>query len=52
MGVGLGNAGGVTGLTTEQLQSGLPPGFEPGVWLEKANINNGLPYLKYNPSPK
>ena len=39
------------GLTTEQLQSGLPPGFLSKFWLESANINNGLPYLRQN-SPK
>jgi len=52
VGVALGNASGVTGLTTQQLQSGLPAGFEQGVWAEKSNINNGLPYLVYNPPPK
>jgi hypothetical protein len=31
-GIGGGNTDGITGLTTEQLQSGLPPGFELGTW--------------------
>jgi hypothetical protein len=43
---------GVTGLTTKQLRSGLPQGFDPKVWAEKSNINNGLPYLIANPPPK
>lgn len=33
------------GRTTEQLQSGLPEGFDPNIWGEKADINGGLPYL-------
>ena len=52
VGVGLGNASGVTGLTTAQLQSGLPAGFDPRTWKENAKINNGLPYLIANPPPK
>jgi hypothetical protein len=51
VGVGLGNASGITGMTTEQLQSGLPPGFDKH-WQESADINNGFPYLKSNPPPK
>jgi hypothetical protein len=43
------NDPGITGLSTEQLQSGVPPGFDPTVWGENANINNGLPYLLANP---
>ena len=39
------NDPGITGLTTAQLQSGLPAGFDPTVWCESAGINNGLPYL-------
>jgi hypothetical protein len=46
------NDPGITGLTTDQLQSGLPAGFDPSVWGESANINNGLPYLLANPPPK
>ncbi|HLY07356.1 MAG TPA: GLUG motif-containing protein [Rhizomicrobium sp.] len=46
------NAPGVTGLTTQQLQSGLPTGFDPKIWAEDASINNGLPYLIANPPPK
>jgi hypothetical protein len=51
-GVGLGNAAGITGLTTEQFQSGLPAGFSSSIWAEDANINNGFPYLILNPPPK
>ncbi len=40
---------GISGLTTEELQSGLPDGFDPNVWAEDAKINNGLPYLIDNP---
>lgn len=39
---------GVTGLTTEQFQAGLPSGFDPAVWAENPNINGGLPYLLAN----
>jgi hypothetical protein len=40
---------GVTGLTTAQLQSGLPDGFDALIWAEDSTINNGLPYLIRNP---
>jgi hypothetical protein len=33
------------GRTTEQLQSGLPEGFDPNIWGEAGGINGGLPYL-------
>jgi hypothetical protein len=39
------NCVGVTGLTTTQLTSGLPPGFDPDVWGESADVNEGYPYL-------
>jgi hypothetical protein len=32
-------------LTTIQLQSGLPTGFDPSIWGEDPSINGGLPYL-------
>ena len=52
-GTGGGNVDGLTGLTTEQLQSGLPTGFDPAIWAENSNINDGLPYLIANsPSKK
>ncbi|MGH6890517.1 MAG: GLUG motif-containing protein [Rhizomicrobium sp.] len=51
-GSGDGNNSGLTGLTTQQLQSGLPNGFNPTVWAENPNINSGLPYLIHNPPPK
>jgi hypothetical protein len=38
------NDPGITGLTTEQLQSELPAGFDPTIWAEAPNINGGLPY--------
>ena len=44
-----GNAPGVTGDTTAQLQSGLPGGFSGSIWGESANVNGGLPYLLANP---
>jgi len=43
---------GLTGLTTTQFHSGLPIGFDPNVWGQKPNINNGYPYLLANPPPK
>jgi hypothetical protein len=46
------NDPGITGLTTQQLQTGLPPGFDSKIWAEKSGINNGLPYLINNPPPK
>ncbi len=36
---------GVTGLTTSQLRSGLPPGFDPTIWGQNASLNSGLPNL-------
>jgi hypothetical protein len=44
-----GNTSGITGLTTQQLKSGLPAGFDPTIWAESKKINNGLPYLINNP---
>lgn len=43
---------GVTGLTSNQLQSGLPAGFDPKIWAEKKSVNNGFPYLIANPPAK
>ncbi|HEY3777363.1 MAG TPA: hypothetical protein VGL35_04845 [Rhizomicrobium sp.] len=40
---------GITGLTSQQLQSGLPQGFEASVWGEAAGVNDGFPYLLDNP---
>jgi hypothetical protein len=40
---------GVTGLTTKQLKSHLPAGFDPSIWAESPSINNGFPYLIANP---
>ncbi len=51
-GTGQGNVSGLTGLTTAQLQSGLPAGFDSAIWSEDPNINNGLPYLINNPPEK
>jgi hypothetical protein len=47
-----GDAAGVLGLTTEQFKSGLPSGFDPTIWGQRADINNGYPYLLANPPPK
>lgn len=38
------SAGG-TGLTTAQLKSGLPPGFNPAVWGSSPPVSNGYPHL-------
>jgi hypothetical protein len=46
------NCIGVTGLTSQQLQSGLPAGFSPKHWAIDPNVNNGFPYLKANPPPR
>ena len=43
------NDPGITSETTAQLQAGLPAGFDPVIWAENANINNGMPYLIANP---
>jgi hypothetical protein len=43
------NDPGITGLTDAQLKSGLPAGFDPNVWGQKPDINNGYPYLLANP---
>jgi hypothetical protein len=43
------NDPGITGLTTQQLQSALPTGFDPKIWASNPNINNGYPYLRANP---
>jgi hypothetical protein len=39
----------VTGLSDAQLKSGLPEGFEPNIWGQSPDINNGYPYLLANP---
>jgi hypothetical protein len=51
-GDGNGEVSGLTGLTTQQLTAALPAGFDPAIWTEASNINNGLPYLINNPPPK
>jgi hypothetical protein len=51
-GVGSGDDTGVTGSTTEQMQSGTPTGFSRKVWIENGKINGGLPYLIANPPLK
>lgn len=43
---------GVIGLTDAQLKSALPDGFDPKVWGQNPDINNGYPYLLANPPPK
>lgn len=43
---------GITGLTDTQLKSGLPSGFDPAIWGQKKNVNNGYPYLLANPPPQ
>lgn len=34
-----------SGMTTAQLKSGLPAGFDPTIWGIDPNINDGYPYL-------
>jgi hypothetical protein len=46
------NDPGITGLTTRQLQSGLPKGFNSKIWGSNPKINNGYPYLLANPPLK
>lgn len=48
-GTGEGNVQGLTGLTTQQLKSGLPAGFDPTIWAQDKKINSGFPYLIANP---
>ena len=43
------NDPGITGLTDAQLKAALPAGFDPNVWGQSADINNGWPYLLANP---
>ena len=43
------NFPGISGLTDAQLKSGLPAGFDPGIWGQNPSINNGYPYLIANP---
>jgi len=33
-------------------ESGLADGFDPHIWRQSPNINNGYPYLLANPPPK
>jgi hypothetical protein len=40
---------GAQGLSDAQLKSGLPAGFDPKMWGQNPNINNGYPYLLNNP---
>jgi hypothetical protein len=40
---------GVTGVTTKQLKSSLPAGFDPTIWAQSKTINEGFPYLIANP---
>jgi len=43
---------GITGVTTAQLQSKLPYGFDRQYWRIDSNVNGGLPYLRNNPPPQ
>jgi len=43
--VGSGPPTGAVGLTTTQLQSGLPSGFSPSVFSSQPGVNNGYPCL-------
>lgn len=46
------NDPGITGLTTQQFQSGLPAGFDPTIWAEDPKVNKGFPFVLHNPPPK
>lgn len=48
-GCGRGDCSAYVGLTTEELQSGLPAGFDVKIWGENPKFNNGLPYLRALP---
>ena len=48
-GAGFGDVSGITGLTTGQLQSGLPNDFDHAIWAERKDVNGGLPYFIANP---
>jgi hypothetical protein len=48
-GVASGDSSGVYGLSSDELQAGLPKGFDPAIWTQNRNINNGFPYLKSAP---
>lgn len=52
VGVYYGQSTGLKGMTTQRLQSRLPPGFSPNIWAENPKINGGLPYLIANPPLK
>ena len=43
------NDPGITGLTSTELQSGLPEGFDPKIWGQDPSVNGGFPYLRANP---
>ncbi|HTT98170.1 MAG TPA: GLUG motif-containing protein [Rhizomicrobium sp.] len=43
------NDPGITGLTDGALKSGIPTGFDSGIWGQNGAINNALPYLLANP---
>lgn len=43
------NDPGIKGLTTAQFQSALPNGFDPKIWGQRPNINEGFPYLRAIP---
>jgi hypothetical protein len=51
-GTGEGDVPGLTGLTSKQLESKLPAGFDPSIWAQDKKINNGFPYLIANPPVK
>jgi len=48
-GCGSGSCSGIAGVTDAQLKSELPNGFDPKIWAQSSNINNGYPYLRANP---
>ncbi|HEY1962606.1 MAG TPA: GLUG motif-containing protein [Rhizomicrobium sp.] len=43
---------GIAPLTSAELQSGLPRGFDRSMWARDPGINNGFPYLRSVPPPQ
>ena len=43
------NDPGIHGTTDAELKAELPKGFDPKVWGQSPNINNGYPFLLSNP---
>jgi hypothetical protein len=42
----------IIGLTNHELKTSLPDGFDPKIWAQDPNVNNGYPYLIANAPQK